>query len=267
VELENSLLLSSEDERSMAAYVISEHAANSTEEKRLYNLIPTVSFNINNYVEAQHTRRNGQTLFMSKQEFAASPDPSPESKTSAESTSSTAIPKSDSLFDSSGAVYPAVIEAANARGFKVVEVTGDGHCLFRAVAYLLAQRVPHHRWERYANDLAHIIVRTEVKKYMLGHAGDFDEFVKALGLGDDTAHYVDHMPRWGGHPELRAMAMLYGTIDVWSPQHGMLQPHAGANGFPTMDRIRTDPNLQTRWDSQELEAIPPSRTSRKLERQ
>jgi hypothetical protein len=68
---------------------------------------------------------------------------------------------------------------------------------------------------------------------MANHAGEFDDFVAALDLGRNTAEYLLNMPTWGGHPELRAMAMLYGRIDVWSPQPDGLFPVPGAHGFPT----------------------------------
>ena len=61
VELENSLLLRSEYEKSFSATVFSEHASMSVIENKLYNQIPTLDYE--NKSRPQHIRRNGITLF------------------------------------------------------------------------------------------------------------------------------------------------------------------------------------------------------------
>jgi len=88
-------------------------------------------------------------------------------------------------------------------GFEVMTITGDGNCLFRAVAKMI-----------YGDQEAHELVRSECCDFMIRHQPNFEPFIT-----DDEpfAQYIDDLRRpavWGGETEIAALSTLY-QRDIW----------------------------------------------------
>ena len=84
-----------------------------------------------------------------------------------------------------------------ALGRKVLQVKGDGNCLFRALGYYF-----------YGTEMMHYKTRTLLSDFV---AANSDRF-KSIVMGGDVMNHVrkmQHLSVWGTHIELQATASLF----------------------------------------------------------
>eukprot|EP00602_Paraphysomonas_sp_CaronLab_P005141 CAMPEP_0185036112 /NCGR_PEP_ID=MMETSP1103-20130426/28577_1 /TAXON_ID=36769 /ORGANISM="Paraphysomonas bandaiensis, Strain Caron Lab Isolate" /LENGTH=453 /DNA_ID=CAMNT_0027573509 /DNA_START=410 /DNA_END=1771 /DNA_ORIENTATION=- len=100
----------------------------------------------------------------------------------------------------------AFVEALNNRGLHVVEVDGDGNCLFRAVA--------HQIW---LDEDRHLDLRKKVVDHMQKHAARYASF-----CADDFKEHLQHMRMpgvWGDDLEIRALEEITDRLIVIYSSH------------------------------------------------
>lgn len=134
------------------------------------------------------------------------------------------------------------------QGLEIFAVTGDGHCLFRAVAHqlsLLRGGAP----AAAGSDADYRSLRARAATYIRLHADDFapylpyepsDGYPAAPVPGSDAvhaavSHYCERLATtstWGGHPELKALSCTLGVPLLIFQAEG--EPWRVA---PTADRI------------------------------
>jgi hypothetical protein len=85
-------------------------------------------------------------------------------------------------------------------GLKVRDVPGDGNCLFRAAADQL-----------YETSAKHANVRRDTVQYIEDHPDAFAPFVEDDESFGDYVSRMREDAEWGGHLEIQAMSLLYGT--------------------------------------------------------
>jgi len=87
---------------------------------------------------------------------------------------------------------------------EIITVSGDGNCLFRAVAHQV-----------YGDESVHHIIRTKVVEYLTVERNYFLEYVD-----ENFDTYLDRMGRngiWGGNIEIQAMCEIYGRpIEIYA---------------------------------------------------
>jgi len=83
-------------------------------------------------------------------------------------------------------------------GLRILEVGGDGNCLFRAIGDQLE-----------GNQGAHKKYRQDAIEYMLQNREDFEPFVEDDETFDDYIQEIEKDGEWGGNLELQALAMKY----------------------------------------------------------
>jgi len=90
----------------------------------------------------------------------------------------------------------------------VLEVIGDGHCLYRALADQLRRFRPDlHQWAK-APDAAHEEMRAVCARALRERRDSYEPFAELVD-GEDFAGYCSRVERsadWGGELELRALA-------------------------------------------------------------
>jgi len=91
---------------------------------------------------------------------------------------------------------------------KVLEVPGDGHCLYRAVADQIRRYRPDlHKWAK-ANGDAHEEIRSLCARSLRERREAYEPFAECAD-GEDYSGYCDRVDKsaeWGGHLEIRALA-------------------------------------------------------------
>lgn len=96
---------------------------------------------------------------------------------------------------------------------RVLEVTGDGHCLYRAVADQLRRFRPElHIWAK-GPDRAHEEMRALCADALRLRSGEYEPFAE-LNDDEDFSSYCDRVENsadWGGELELRALADQLGA--------------------------------------------------------
>lgn len=86
----------------------------------------------------------------------------------------------------------------NEFGLEIVEMAGDGNCLFRSIAHQLEN-----------NPSLHMKYRQEVTRYIASKRKHFELFLEDDELFDDYIARMRVFGTWGGHPELYAASQLY----------------------------------------------------------
>ena len=84
-----------------------------------------------------------------------------------------------------------------ALGRKVLQVKGDGNCLFRALGYYF-----------YGTEMMHCKTRTLLSDFVTANSDRF----KSIVMGGDVMNHVQkmqHLSVWGTHIELQATASLF----------------------------------------------------------
>ncbi|XP_039127663.1 OVARIAN TUMOR DOMAIN-containing deubiquitinating enzyme 7-like [Dioscorea cayenensis subsp. rotundata] len=88
----------------------------------------------------------------------------------------------------------------NALGLKIIQITADGNCFFRALADQLE-----------GNEEEHIKYRHMVVKYILNHREDFEPFIEGDVPFDKYCHSMGKQGTWAGHMELQAASLVTGV--------------------------------------------------------
>jgi OTU domain-containing protein 5 len=115
---------------------------------------------------------------------------------------------------------------------RIVEIPGDGNCLFRSVAHQV-----------YGDDALHTLVREKCCDYMESEKAFFSNFVVGgLSFFDQYIHAKRTSSCWGDDPEIQAMCELYNRpAEIWAFDRA-----AGARKLRTFHST----------DSQQVAAVP-----------
>lgn len=129
--------------------------------------------------------------------------------------------------------YVHYVNALQEKDLDVIKVSGDGNCLFRAVAHQI-----------YGDESYHHIVRQKCMDYMESEAEFFSQFVVG---GREFFHvYIDAKRKdacWGDDPEIEAICELYDRpAEIWAydPTTGARKLrtfHESAGGLDSFLRI------------------------------
>ena len=129
--------------------------------------------------------------------------------------------------------YSHYLRALQMHGLRIVEIPGDGNCLFRAISHQV-----------YGNDNYHHIVRAMCVDYMAADAEFFSQFVE--GGKENFNKYLAAKRTnacWGDDPEIQAICELYDRpAEIWAydSAHGArkLRTFHEVSGIPGMTPMR-----------------------------
>ncbi|KAK1269771.1 hypothetical protein QJS04_geneDACA006383 [Acorus gramineus] len=93
----------------------------------------------------------------------------------------------------------------DALGLKIIKVTADGNCFFRALAYQLE-----------GNEEEHLKYRHMVVQYILNHQEEFEPFIEDEVPFDEYCQSMEKDGTWAGHMELQAASLV--TPQINSPR-------------------------------------------------
>ncbi|KAK1292103.1 hypothetical protein QJS10_CPB17g02360 [Acorus calamus] len=88
----------------------------------------------------------------------------------------------------------------DALGLKIIKVTADGNCFFRALAYQLE-----------GNEEEHLKYRHMVVQYILNHREEFEPFIEDDVPFDEYCQSMEKDGTWAGHMELQAASLVTHT--------------------------------------------------------
>ena len=91
------------------------------------------------------------------------------------------------------------------KGMKIVDVGGDGNCLFRSIAH-----------QAYGDEEQHRVVRVKCMQYILTEKEYFKSFIEG-GKVDEYVETKKQDGKWGDNIEIQAMSEIYDrSVEIYA---------------------------------------------------